>query len=227
MRISRSLKSFKSFGSSGSSGPHGQFGNGVLMESGLKKFMSRVFLRSGAGVASTLGVALAVPLTSTNVWMLFGTGTVMAFGSIFAVGGLKPVFEVRNGYHQSTNPIGREIAFGGLTVGMGLTMAPFVSMIQSVDPIVLPASLIMTAGIFGGSAFVALKSSVDFVRWKGPLMVGLGCLIGTQLVGFASSLIAGPSSGLAMLLHNVDIYGGIGLFTLMTMYVPLLCLKAN
>ena len=87
------------------------------MESGLKKFMSRVFLRSGAGVASTLGVALAVPLTSTNVWMLFGTGTVMAFGSIFAVGGLKPCFETaKNGHHQSTNPIGREIAFGGLTV---------------------------------------------------------------------------------------------------------------
>lgn len=102
---------------------------------------------------------------------------------------------------------------------MGLTMAPFVSMIQSVDPIVLPASLLMTAGIFGGSAFVALKSSVDFARWKGPLMVGLGCLLGTQLVGLASLLIAGPSSGLAMLLHNVDIYGGIGLFTLMTMYV--------
>jgi len=186
MRISSSLKSFKSFGSSGSSSPFGAFGDAVLMESGLKKFMSRVFLRSGAGVASTLGVALAVPFTSTNVWMLFGTGTVMAFGSIFAVGGLKPCFETtKNGHHQSTNPIGREIAFGGLTVGMGLTMAPFVSMIQSVDPIVLPASLIMTAGIFGGSAFVALKSSVDFARWKGPLMVGLGCLIGTQLVGLA------------------------------------------
>lgn len=180
MRFSRSLNSFKSFGSTGS------FGNVVPMESGLKKFMSRVFLRSGAGVASTLGVALAVPLTSTNVWMLFGTGTVMAFGSIFAVGGLKPCFETsKNGHHQSTNPIGREIAFGGLTVGMGLTMAPFVSLIQSVDPIVLPASLLMTAGIFGGSAFVALKSSVDFARWKGPLMVGLGCLIGTQLVGLA------------------------------------------
>lgn len=117
MRFSRSIQSFKSFG--GSSGQFGgSFGSSAVpMESGLKKFMSRVFLRSGAGVASTLGVALAVPLTSTNVWMLFGTGTVMAFGSIFAVGGLKPCFETaKNGHHQSTNPIAREVAFGGLTV---------------------------------------------------------------------------------------------------------------
>ena len=59
------------------------------METGLKKFMSRVYLRSGGGIASTLAVALAVPvlpvLSSFNTFLLFGTGSVMAFGSIFAI----------------------------------------------------------------------------------------------------------------------------------------------
>jgi FtsH-binding integral membrane protein len=207
MRLSRQLLSLKSFNTSA----------GLLPKAGLKNFLSRVYLRSGGGVASTLAVALAAP--NVNALALFGTGAVMAFGSIFAIGAMKPDFNTtKDGHHTSTNPLGREVAFYGLTTGLGLSLAPMVSTIQSIDPVILPASVLLSAGIFGGSAYVALKSSVDFSTWKGPLMVGLGCLIGTQIIGFASLLIAGPSSGLAMLLHNVDIYGGIGLFTLMTMY---------
>ncbi len=55
------------------------------------------------------------------------------------------------------------------------------------------------------------------MQWKAPLGVGLASLIGAQLIGLGSSLIFGPNS-FSLLLHNVDIYGGIALFTLMSIY---------
>ncbi len=193
-------------------------------EVGLTQFMSRVYARSAIGVVGSVATSCALmPFAMSHPLECVGFGILASFGSIFGISGIKPELKSRterNGetVHYSENPIGRELSYGVLSIGMGISLAPMMGLIVDVDPAIVPASLMITSGILGGCAYISAKyGNESLMKWKGPLMAGLGTLIVTQLVGLGSSLIFGPGIFSAML-HNVDVYGGIGLFTLFGIY---------
>lgn len=201
-------------------------GSGAKADVGLSRFMSRVYTRMGLGVASSLGVSLLLaPVAMQSpgaMFGCFGAGIVASFGGVYGIGKFKPTFHKKT---EGTEVIEyaedvphREVSFWSLTGGMGVMLAPMMGAIIEMDPSIIPASLLMSGGIFGGCALIAAKTkNPNIMQWKAPLFVGLTSLIGIQLIGLGSSLIFGPNS-FSLMLHNVDIYGGIGLFTLMSIY---------
>ena len=192
----------------------------VRREVGLSEFLTRVYARSAVGIVGSVGIGcLMIPVAEANPIACFAVGAVSGFASIFGITNSEPVFRSRTEpktgefVHSSENSLGREISFGALSLGMGIMLAPMMSIVVSIDPAIVPASLMITSGILGGCAYVSSRcSDTVFMNWKGPLMVGLGTLIGTQLLGLGSLLIFGENS-LSMMLNNIDVYGGIVLFT--------------
>lgn len=192
-------------------------------DTGLSKFMTRVYGHMGLGVTSSLCVAMAASpfvLGSTEaILSTFGIGIVATFGGVYGIDKLKPTYSKTTlGAKYAEDVPLRKASFASLSLGMGLVMAPMVNMIDEIDPTILPLSVIMSGTIFGGCALIAARAkNADLMQWKAPLAVGLTSLIGIQLVGIGSTLLFGPSAFSSML-HNVDIYGGIGLFTMMSIY---------
>ena len=195
-------------------------------EIGLSQFMSKVYTKMGAGIAVTMGTSLGLhtvlPTMMENPFVPLGIGAVAAFGSIFGINGLKPIHKtVKQGQeliHYTENPPLREASFWTLSLGMGVSMSPFMGMMMEIDPIIIPAALGISTFIFGGCALYSRNTTnAQIMEWKAPLFFGLTGLIGIQLLGLGSTFIFGPNA-LSALVHNVDIYGGIGLFTLMSIY---------
>lgn len=191
---------------------------------GLSKFMIKVYTRMGLGVGATMATSLTLmPILATqHPFAALGVGAVMSFGSIFGITSSKPEYKTTHErgevIHYSENTTVREVSFWCLPVGMGVMMSPFMGMIISIDPAIVPASILLSGTIFGGCAIAATKvKDSTMMQWKAPLMVGLASLIGIQLVGLGSTLLFG-SNTLSMMLYNVDVFGGAALFTLMSIY---------
>lgn len=199
---------------------------GLKTNVGLSRFMSRVYTKMGLGVASSVGVSLllAPVVVDSPEYMLgcFGAGIITSFGGVFGISKLKPTFRTKQEgdeviEYAEDKPL-REASFWTLTGGMGLLIVPAMAVITDIDPSIVPASLLMSGSIFGGCALIAAKANnPKIMEWKAPLFVGLTSLIGIQFIGLGSSLVFGQNT-FSMMLHNVDIYGGICLFTLMSSY---------
>lgn len=204
-----------------------------IKDVGLKQFMTKVYTKMALGVAATVGTSLTMmPLMTTfhvNPFIPFGIGAVSMFGSIYGLTSSKPTYLTKeeNGeiIHYTENSTSRELSFWGLSVGMGTMMSPMVTMVMENDPVILPASLLLSGYIFGGCALFASKTkNTKILEWKAPLMIGLTSLIGIQLVGIGANIIMGHNA-LSSMIHSVDIYGGIGLFTIMSIYDAYLAKK--
>ncbi len=195
-----------------------------VSNAGLTQFMTKVYARMGLGVGATMATSLALfPVVAAhNPFISLGVGAVMSFGSIYGITSSKPEYKTKQigneVIHYSENTTAREMAFWTLPIGMGVMMSPFMGIIVDVDPAIVPASLLLSGTIFGGCAIIATKVKDSMMmQWKAPLAAGLIGLIGTQLLGLGAGLIFGPNAFSAMV-HNVDIYGGAALFTLMSIY---------
>lgn len=185
--------------------------------------MTKVYLRTGLGVAASLVTATALmPFVDDYLLPIFGIGAVMGLGCTLATTMIKPTYESILSKGQqiriTVNPPARELTFAAMTIGMGMIMAPMVSIITVIDPTILPISVLITGATFGTCAIVASRiKDTSIMAWKAPLMGGLFSLVGLQLAGLGSLLIFGPTSFDAVI-NSIDIYGGILLFTGLTAY---------
>lgn len=191
---------------------------------GLSKFMSKVYSRMGLGISATMATSLGLMpfIGDHNPFIYLGVGFVTAIGCSFGISSSEPTYKTKYEgtelIHYSENSVLREASFWGLTGGMGVMLAPFMGMIMEIDPAIVPASLLLSGTIFGGCALFASKTkNADIMKWKAPLMIGLGSLIGIQLAGLGSMLIFGPNT-FSNIVQNVDIFGGTILFTFMSVY---------
>lgn len=194
---------------------------------GLTRFTNKVYSRMGAGVTISMALAGGLATTFDPMAMEYalgclGVGIVSSFGSIFALNMYKPTYKEDTidgeSVIYSENPTGREIAFWTLPVGMGIMITPMMNIMLEIDPMIPVAATMTAAVIFGGAVFASkrIKDST-MLQWKAPLIVGLGGLICMQLAGLGASFFMGSNS-FSNIVHSVDVYGGIGLFTLMSIY---------
>lgn len=197
--------------------------NDGFRDVGLKKFMSKVYSKMALGVASSLGISLLLmPVTMVNPLATLGIGFLTSMAGVIGINYYKPKYQtcyVENELiHYSENEPMREASFWCLTGGMGVMMSPLIGMMMAIDPTIVPLSVVLSSMVFGGCAYYAtVCKDTQMMKWKAPLTIGLTSLIAIQLVGIASILLSGPNV-LSNLIHNVDVYGGIGLFTMMSIY---------
>jgi len=191
---------------------------------GLKRFMAKVYTNMGLGVAASIGTSLAFSpfISEATVLPTFVVGAIGSFGSIYVFSKYKPTYHSTlvgdEPVYYTKNPKWREWSFWGLSASMGLTMSPLVHIIMKSDPFVVPASILISSYIFGSCALYSYRTAnTQILQWKAPLMIGLGGLVGMQFAGLVVSMFMGPNS-FSSIVHNVDVYGGIGLFTLMSIY---------
>jgi FtsH-binding integral membrane protein len=190
---------------------------------GLRQFLGRVYSWTGVGIFGTVGLATVLAPLGLNFFpYLVGGGLALSLGSCLGVTMIKPEI-------KTTTSAGREILYAedkplrkasyiGLITGMGLGLTPLMHMILAIDPLIVPISLGLTTTIFGGCWWYSRRcSDLQMMQWQAPLMIGLGTLVAGGLMSIGSTLILGPNL-FSSLWMNVDMYGGIVLFTAMTIY---------
>ena len=179
---------------------------------GVQRYITRVAQSTGqslmtaGAVAGSIATMYHFGLPKELVLTGFGVGFVGGITSIIKMGtDTVHVEEDEIGPYVVSSP-SRKWWFNAFGVSEGLTIAPIICMFPAAA---IPAAL-GTAGIVGGTAAAATLLPRGSTNWMGPPL--FGCLLGMVGVGFANIFIGSP------LLHSLDVYGGIGLFGLYTVY---------
>lgn len=193
----------------------------LLQSPGFRQFLGRTYAYTGLGLFGTLGVATFLAPIGMSMPLFVG-GIVSSFASIFVLSWLKPEYKKNTEKGKeilyAEDSLTRRLSFVGLTGGMGVTMAPMMEMILAIDPMIVPVSLGLTASIFGGCWLFSKRcTDLSMMQWKIPVFISLGTLIGLQLFGLGSMWFFGPNA-VSAIIHSVDLWGGIALFTGMTIY---------
>lgn len=188
---------------------------------GLSKFIKKVYLTSGLGITGSLGTAwiLSVGVPAFIDWhmphFLFGG---LAIGITGCVGLGLCKYTISEDKTESINSNGRLASFGLIVGGTSLMITPICLVGQIVSPMILPIATLMSLVTMGGATAYAYYLPPDkLLKWEGPVYAGLLGICGVGLSTLGSLMIFGPNS-FASLLHSVDVYGGILLFTCITAY---------
>jgi FtsH-binding integral membrane protein len=192
---------------------------------GLRQFLGRVYSWTGLGIFGTVGLATVLAPLGLNFFpYLIGGGLALSLGSCLGVTMIKPEIKIktmtsagREILYAEDKPL-RKASYVGLVTGMGLGLTPLMHMILAIDPLIVPISLGLTSTIFGGCWWYSRRcSDLQMMQWQAPLMIGLGTIVAGGLMSIGSTLILGPNL-FSSLWMNVDMYGGIVLFTAMAIY---------
>lgn len=199
----------------------------LVSHAGLSKFMSRVYGHMALGVAGSLGVSLV--LSAVDPIGCFLGGLIPSFAGVLGISYYKPTYKTithdgENIHYAEDVPM-RKISYASLVTGMGMVMAPLTGIVMEIDPMILPTSVGLAGAIFGACAWYSKRcKDTTMMQWRAPLTVGLFSLLGLQLAGLGTAMIMGPNAFTEMA-HNFDIYGGIVLFTGMSIYDSYLARK--
>ena len=102
----------------------------------------------------------------------------------------------------------KNVMYGAFIGTISVTMLPLVHMYAM--PVIYDA-LIATGVTMGSLSTVAYNApSEQFLKWGGPLAVGLGGMMGISLL---SLLYPGSAA-----LHSIWLYGGLALFSAFVLY---------
>ena len=101
----------------------------------------------------------------------------------------------------------KDLSFLGFNSTISFVLCPLAAFIPAV---VLRDAAVLTTGLMGGLGIVALSAKDDaFLNWSGVLGGGLGCLAALSI---ANIFLNSP------VIHNIWLYGGLALFSAVTMY---------
>jgi FtsH-binding integral membrane protein len=187
---------------------------------GAVQFLQKVYRTTGMGIftglmsaqcISSFGIAEQFPL-----WTI-GIGIAGTFGLIYGLSKIKyQVKENQFGHLESVQPFERVASYYSLCFSMGAIISPMVSIIHSVSPTIFPLSIALSSlTMLGASAYAYFKPHNALSLWQGPLMGCLSGMVGMGIISLASMLILGPNAFSNMWMQ-VDTYGGIILFSLLT-----------
>jgi len=118
-----------------------------------------------------------------------------------------------------TNPANvtfRQNLFLGIAGLVGMSIAPLVA---ASAPGVVFAAALGTSAIFGGFSLAALRAKRrQFLTYGGPLIGCLFMVFGCSLAGILLPLIGVTSPAILGALYNVNLYGGLVLFSIFISY---------
>ena len=197
----------------------------VKEDLGLANFLKKTYMFTGMGLGSS--IATAYILGFTQLFQEYpletlGVGVVMSFISIFGISFCKHQISKEKIDDKiiltSSNSPYRIASYMGLTTGMGMTMTPLIAICNGINPMILPASLLLTGFTFGGSSLYAYcAKNNSLLTLKAPLMGSLTCFVGMGLISLISLFTVGPNT-LSDMWFTFDLYGGIALFSAFSAY---------
>jgi len=194
----------------------------VSESKGLSRYIAKTYTKVALGSAATLGFLSVAPhyefFFEHPLQFLLG-GLLGGFLSIGVMAYNPPKIIIQDTYKDDEASTLQNVGFWGLVGSMSLSMAPFACMVHDVSPTILPASAVVSSLLMGGASLYAYRTNPDkFVYWKGPLVGGLLTLVGINLIGLTNALFFGSTSPIFALMNDVNVYGGIVLFTAYTSY---------
>jgi len=179
---------------------------------GLAEFINKTYLYTGGSIIASLGIGALTGGMCMNFPMeTLISGAVLAIGGSIGLGVIRPRMHYESSKYYSTNPLSRQVAYGSLVTGIGLTIGPAM-VIAEMTKVLIP-SIFMTSMIFVGASVYARSCKTDSLLIMGPALYGgLFGLLGCGLIAVVSPIFFGPSN-FAMMFHTIDLYAGIPLFT--------------
>ncbi|XWV25717.1 putative transmembrane protein [Tupanvirus soda lake] len=193
----------------------------VQKNDGLGYFLKNVYLSSGVGFSGALLSSLMFAPIMTSFETVVGgfvIGIIGSFGSIY-------MFEKRNPQYKNKTielfdrkfttmvPSYEPKTYASvatLSASMGLVMSPVVMIAGPV--LVAQAAGISLAVMAGSTAYAMYAKSGSLMPYKSVAYGALTGLVGISLGSIASALLFG-NGNLFYLLHSIDLYGGLALFT--------------
>merc|ERR1719424_2132064 len=167
--------------------------------------MRRVYatLATGIGISAAASVtAMATPLGLVHP-LIPGLGAMVP---------LLGLMYTSKHTHSQTLSAGLFAAFTGLS---GWAMAPLLLVALKVSPAIVPQALAITTGLFGAMTGLSLMAKPgSMLRLGVPLGAGALMLMACGIGG----MFCPVTSAWYPILHNVYLYGGLGLFTLYIAY---------
>jgi FtsH-binding integral membrane protein len=195
----------------------------VRSDVGKWRFMKKVYTLTGAGMLGSFGTATIIDMTeiaSNNSGIMLIGGSVLALGSIFFTGTSTSYWlsvgkqKIKNTVASLTSMIG----YSGVSFGMGMVMSPLVTMYNDIDPTIVPTAIGLSALTFAGSSMCAYMRPKGSLLFLGPpMMAALTGFVGMSIISLGSTMIMGPNI-LSDIWTNVDMYGGLGMFTVFIAY---------
>lgn len=194
----------------------------VSTYSGVERFLGKVYATTGLSIAATLGIAQSLSYSGMAVQYTiqsFGMGAVLCFSGLAGVMYSKYRIVADVDGIRSENTTNRILSYGAFVSGMSLTMAPMVEICNLYSPTILPiATGLSISTMIGASLFAYSRPNDSLLIYKAPLMGALTGLFGVSLSALVGSWIFGYNNIAIQILHNVDLYGGIMLFSALTAY---------
>lgn len=167
----------------------------------VRRHLTKVYGTLMAG----MGFAAAGSVAGTLAPGLAAAGFI---GSFVAIIGLIFVDRSRVTFRQNL--------FLAITAMMGMSLGP---MLAASAPGVIFAAGLGTSAIFGGFTLAALRAKRrSMLMLGGPLMGGLLLLVGISLSSMVLPLFGVTSPAILGALHNINLYGGLALFSLFISY---------
>ena len=181
-----------------------------VLGDGTVEHMRKVYgtLAVGIGIAAGASMfTMATPLIGVHP-------LVPGIASIVPLMG---IMYTSNHTHSTALRAGLFAAFTGLS---GMSIAPLCYMALKMSPAIVPQALAITTGLFGTLTALSLWAKPGgTLRWGVPLGGGLlvlmACGIGSMFVPVTSAWYP--------LLHSVNLYGGLALFTAYIAYDTQVC----
>jgi hypothetical protein len=151
----------------------------------------------GGLVGGVLSPDLAVPIMGF-AW--FGAAGTSFYGA-YKLGTVEPIYDSKG---SMTNEDERKRYANMVHIGMGVTISPSLIIFANV----IPAATVLTTALVAGPIGASLMlPKGQLLGWGPGLMIGLFGLIGAGIGGIWFPI-----------LHNVSVYGGVGLFSLIAMH---------
>jgi FtsH-binding integral membrane protein len=198
-------------------------GNDVNTDAGLCHYVSKTYKKVALGSGLSLGILAIAPhfeiFCEHPLAFMLG-GFAASIGSVT----LMALNEPSINHDESDRPYEisnrwNEVGYWTLAGSMSLMCAPMASVIHFISPAILPAAAVTTASVMGCASLYAYNTNpAKFRFWKVPLMGGLGGLCGIGLIGMVNVLFIHSDLAIFEILHNVNVYAGIGIFAAFTSY---------
>ena len=164
-------------------------------------------------VYGTLAVGIGIAAGASMFTM--ATPLVGVHPMIPGLAGLVPLMGIMYTSNRTHSPAMRAAMFAAFTGLSGMSLAPLCYVAMKISPIIVPQALILTTGLFGAMTGLSLMAKPgSMLRLGVPL--GAGALM--LMVCGIGGMFVPVTSAWYPLLHNVYLYGGLGLFTLYIAY---------
>ncbi|CDS43541.1 growth hormone inducible transmembrane protein [Echinococcus multilocularis] len=167
------------------------------------------YLAGGAAVAAASATALA--RSPAFVRAMAGGGVLAPLAMLAASIGAGVVCQMVPYPADGSKFNVKHLAWLLYAVSLGGVVAP----ICLLGGPILTRAAVYTGGIVGGLSVVAISAPSDrFLRWGGPLAIGLGVVFVSSL----GSMFLSPMGRLGAGLYSISLYGGLILFSCFLLY---------